>query len=369
MEIKKKIGRIVLGIPQLPFGGNYHPGGQLTAANGLVDFLNRQGMRYEILNTVATVFPPVPLWKKLFQSVRRIGKAWLMAIDDDVIGYVAFSGFGLSLYERCCIAFIFRFHKKPSVIFFRSAEIIGRPMSELKRRFLSWLLNIPSSVVSQSTLLAKELQHIGRDSVEVISNWLPAGYTIANQPKSYPSNGVVEFVFVGWLESTKGIPELIEASAKLQFMANRFRLHLVGNGKLEAEVSEAIASRGLGNIYSHGWLAQADVVDVLDRAHVFVLPSHGEGFPNALLESIARGLPAIATKVGGIPDSIIHELNGILVDIGDTDGIAAAMRCYIENPVLIPSHSQQAITTARQLHDRNVNCEKLVNLLEGYKKL
>lgn len=365
---RRKNQYVVLAIPQVPPGENYHPGGQLTAANGLVEFLSRRGVRHKILNTVATVFPPVPIWKKLLQSVGRLCKAWLMVTKGEVAGYVAFSNFGLSLYERCCIALIYRIYKKPSVIFFRSTEIIGQPMSRFRRKFLSLILDIPTAVVSQSSLLAKELQRIGRNSVEVIPNWLPAGYSIADQPKSYPGDGIVNFVFVGWLERTKGVPELIEAAAKLQSLATRFRLYLVGNGSLEVEVSEAIACRRLENVHALGWMQQNDVINVLGLAHVFVLPSHSEGFPNALLEAIAQGLPVIATRVGGIPDSIVHDVNGILVDTRDADSIAVSMRRYIEDPRLIPSHSRQAIARVLHLHDRDVNCSRLINLLDTHSK-
>lgn len=365
---KRKNGFIILAVPQLPPSKDYHPGGQLTAANGLVDFMVRKGIRHKILNTVATVYPPVPLWRKFLQSMFRLGKAWLMVAKGDVIGYVAFSNFGLSLYERCCIALIYRIYNKPSVIFFRSSEIIGQPMSAHRQKFLSLILDIPTAVASQGSLLAKELQRFGLKSVEVIPNWLPAGYTIADQPKSFPEDGVVNFVFVGWLERTKGVPELIEAAVKLQSLATRFRLYLVGNGSLELEVSETIACCRLENVHALGWMQKNDVIKVLGVAHVFVLPSHSEGFPNALLEAIAQGLPVIATRVGGIPDSIVHDVNGMLVDTRDSDSIAASMCRYIEDSRLIPSHSQQAIARVLHLHDRDANCKRLINLLDTHNK-
>ncbi len=359
---------IVLCIPQVPVGENYHPGGQLTAANGLVEFLDRREIKHKILNTVATVFPPVPLWKKLLQAVGRLGKAWLLVAKGEVAGYVAFSNFGLSLYERCCIALVYRIYGKPSVIFFRSTEIIGRPMSKFRRKFLALILDIPTVVVSQSSLLAKELESIGRKSVDVIPNWLPAGYMIAEQPKTFPADGIVNFVFVGWLERTKGVSELIEAVAKLQSLTTRFRLYLVGNGSLEVEVSDAIACRRLENVRALGWMQHDEVINVLGFAHVFVLPSHSEGFPNALLEAISQGLPVIATRVGGIPDSIVHDVNGMLVEMSDADSIAVSMRRYIEDPKLIPSHSRQTIARVLHLHDRDINCTRLINLLYSHSK-
>jgi glycosyltransferase involved in cell wall biosynthesis len=361
---RKKIQCILLGIPQVPVGESYHPGGQLTAANGLVEFLDREGIKHKILNTVARVFPPVPLWKKFLQSVGRVALAWFLVAKGEVKGYVAFSGFGLSLYERCGIALICRLHKKPSVIFFRSTEIIGKSMSRFRRRLLSLVLDIPTTVVSQSSLLAGELQGIGLRSVVVIPNWLPAGYTISERPKSYPLDGIVNFVFVGWLERTKGVPELIEAAAKLQYLSSRFQLYLVGSGSLAENVSEAIVSRRLENVHALGWMEHSKVIDVLDAAHVLVLPSHSEGFPNALLEAMSQGLPVISTRVGGIPDCITHDLNGMLVEMHNADDIALSMCRYIEDSSLIPEHSKQAIKRVLDFHDRDENCMRLINLLD-----
>lgn len=355
--------RITLGIPQVPPGENYHPGGQLTAANGLVEFLDNNGIQYEVLNTVATVFPPVPLWKKMLQSAARVCAAWRLVAGGRTRGFIAFSGFGLSLYERCAIALIYRIYGKPSVIFFRSTEILGRPMSYLKRKLLSCVLRLPSTLVSQGSLLANALGRLGRGTVEIIPNWLPAGYAVASEAKSYPEDGVVDFVFVGWLERTKGVPELLDAAALLQPIANRFRLFLVGNGSLEREVADAIAGRRLHNVRALGWMAQNEVIGLLGRSHVFILPSHSEGFPNALLEAMANGLPVIATRVGAIPDSVEQDVNGMLVGVGDAPGIAASMRRYIDEAGLIPGHSERAIARVNCSHSRDVNCGKLLNLL------
>jgi glycosyltransferase involved in cell wall biosynthesis len=191
---------------------------------------------------------------------------------------------------------------------------------------------------------------------------------IAEQPKTFPADGIVNFVFVGWLERTKGVSELIEAVAKLQSLTTRFRLYLVGNGSLEVEVSDAIACRRLENVRALGWMQHDEVINVLGFAHVFVLPSHSEGFPNALLEAISQGLPVIATRVGGIPDSIVHDVNGMLVEMSDADSIAVSMRRYIEDPKLIPSHSRQTIARVLHLHDRDINCTRLINLLYSHSK-
>jgi glycosyltransferase involved in cell wall biosynthesis len=65
---------------------------------------------------------------------------------------------------------------------------------------------------------------------------------------------------------------------------------------------------------------------LLERADVFVLPSYAEGLPYALLESMAAGVPVIATRVGGIPELVAHGSNGLLVEPQAPQAIAVAIR-------------------------------------------
>jgi glycosyltransferase involved in cell wall biosynthesis len=358
--MKKKI---ILGIPQVPSGKIYHPGGQLTAANGLVEFLKNRQIKFVVLNTVATVYPPVPIWKKILQSIARISKASYFAARADTLGYMSFSGFGLSLYERCAIALVYRIFRKTAIIFFRSSEILGEPMSKYKRLYLSVVLSFPSSVVSQGVMLANELRLLGCRAVVVIPNWVLPDYPIATMPKLYPADGVITFVFVGWLEKSKGIPELIEAVSILSPIANRFRLLLIGSGSMEVAVADSVAKLTHQNVEVMGWIEQSKVAGLLRQSHVFILPSHSEGFPNALLEAMANGLPAIVTRVGAIPDSIEHEVNGIFVEINDPVAIASAMERYIDDHELLALHSKRCIELVKSNHNYATNCSKLTDLL------
>jgi len=362
MELSKTVNEyIVLGVPQVPKGKTSHPGGQLTAANALVHYLALKEIRYELLNTLATSYPPTPLRMKLLQSARRIYKGWRHAANASCRGYLSFSTFGLSFYERCAICLIFRLYRKQSLIFFRSTEILGQRMSALKRKALSTLLKIPSVVVSQGSQLEQELHNLGVRKVGVIPNWLPPGTGITHEPMTYPEDEVVNFVFIGWLERLKGVPELLEAAKLLSSQEKRFRVYLAGNGALEQYVADEISKGQLTNVYQLGWLDQVDVHKLLDRAHVFVLPSHTEGFPNVLLEAMSHGLPVIATRVGAIPDVIKQDKNGMLVNVSNPTDIAECMSRYINEQGLIPAHSHSAIETVTSAHRSDINCEKLLN--------
>lgn len=362
MDLSKKVGGyIVLAVPQVSIGKTSHPGGQLTAANGLVHYLALNGIRYELLNTLARNYPPTSLMIKILQSLGRIYKGWRHAANANCYGYLAFSNFGLSFYERCATSLIFRLYRKPALIFFRSTEILEWRLSIFKKKMFSALLKAPSVVVSQGSLLKQELHNLGVLKVEVIPNWLPPDFSVAQRPKTYPEDGVVNFIYIGWLESAKGVPELLKAANLLRPLAKRFRIFLAGNGTLEQYVADEISKNQLTNVHHLGWLDNSDVINLLDCGHVFVLPSHTEGFPNVLLEAMSRGLPAISTRVGAIPDVLKHDDNGMLVNVSSQTDIVECMSRYINDRDLIPAHSRSAIETVTRFHGRDVNCEKLLS--------
>jgi glycosyltransferase involved in cell wall biosynthesis len=69
----------------------------------------------------------------------------------------------------------------------------------------------------------------------------------------------------------------------------------------------------------------------MQQADVFILPSLSEGLPNVILEAMACGLPIVASRIGGIPDIIINETNGYLVEVKDTDAIAHKIMLLLQD--------------------------------------
>jgi glycosyltransferase involved in cell wall biosynthesis len=129
-------------------------------------------------------------------------------------------------------------------------------------------------------------------------------------------------LFVGRLSRQKGILELLMAFKGLVKTHPEFELHLAGSGP-------KISGR---NIVYHGKIKDRHkLARLYSSAYMFVLPSHSEGLPNVLLEAGASGLPVVATDVGGIPDVIEPNKNGILIKPGDWKSLLKAMSCLVED--------------------------------------
>lgn len=142
---------------------------------------------------------------------------------------------------------------------------------------------------------------------------------------------------VGRLSSEKNFPALIEAFSRLSVEFPDWVLRIVGEGArrgdIEAQIS-ALPPEVRGRIELTG--ASTDVPSFLSAAHVFCMPSLWEGFPNALAEAMAHGLPCVGFEsCAGVSDLIAHGKTGLLAP-GDfsVDSLVDSLRSAMADPAL-----------------------------------
>jgi glycosyltransferase involved in cell wall biosynthesis len=111
---------------------------------------------------------------------------------------------------------------------------------------------------------------------------------------------------------------------------------LCGDGPERERLSGLVRESGLSDsVKFHGYIPWGkELSRISSGSDLFVLPSHSEGVPKVLLEAMAAGLPVIATNVGGIPDIITNNENGILIPPGSPEAIADAVKLVMENSSL-----------------------------------
>jgi glycosyltransferase involved in cell wall biosynthesis len=128
------------------------------------------------------------------------------------------------------------------------------------------------------------------------------------------------------------------------------QLVLIGNGQYRRELEAQSQRLGIGKkVIFLGQLQAGEVVrSHLDRADIFVLPSHQEGLPRAMVEAMARALPCIGSNVGGIPELLPAE---DMVPPGDVAALAAKIREVIANPERMAQMSARNLEKARNYQD------------------
>jgi glycosyltransferase involved in cell wall biosynthesis len=141
-------------------------------------------------------------------------------------------------------------------------------------------------------------------------------------------DGAIVYVCVGRLEPQKNPIGLLNAFAAVDHP--NAHLVMLGDGNLRGQVTERIRALGL-SARVHLLGKRNDIPDCLAACDVFVLASHWEGNPLSVMEAMAAGLPVVSTAVGGVPELVANEREGILVPVNDENGLAAGMRLLAEN--------------------------------------
>lgn len=174
-------------------------------------------------------------------------------------------------------------------------------------------------------------------------------------------------LYVGRLAHVKGVDVLIQAWCRLPEQV-RFRglLVIVGDGEERYKLEQYVRQRGLDEtVVFRG--QQEDVLDYLHAADVVVLPSRSEGMPNTLLEAMACGLPTVSSAVGGIPDVVTNNVNGLTVGPEDVDGLATALVDLLGQS---ESDRQRLGDAARETVERRFSLQSVVRqYLELYQTL
>ena len=156
--------------------------------------------------------------------------------------------------------------------------------------------------------------------------------------------------YLGRLSPEKGLVHLIDACGLLKRAGVHLKLLLAGEGPQREELLIRAASEGLEDrIVFSGF--RSDTERLLQAMDVFVLPSLTEGTPMALLEAMAAGLPAVASAVGGVPDVLEQDTNGLLVRPSSAEDIARAVERLCRDGLLRRRLSREARATIRRHYD------------------
>ncbi len=136
-------------------------------------------------------------------------------------------------------------------------------------------------------------------------------------------------IWTGRLDPVKGLDTLLKAMT-LPPMPPQARLVLVGEGDYRPSIERLIAESGLtGRVVMLG--ERGDVPELLKAADLYVFPSRTEGYPNALLEAMAAGLPVVATAVAGCRDIVVDGQTGVLVPYGSAEALSGAVAGLISD--------------------------------------
>ncbi|MDQ6662393.1 MAG: glycosyltransferase family 4 protein [Chloroflexota bacterium] len=350
------------------------------------------------------VAPPVhfdrkqPAWQQLGQLLnyyRRYhnsanAKELLRAITitkPDVLFINEITGIGvislLSALHSVKIPIVF-YLQSYLLIYARSPET---KESHLRARWLKKLLigSLPSltytSLIAVSNAVKQEYIKAGysHESIEVIYNGVDSRFLkplpIQKSKASAGGNPCTELLYVGRLNTEKGIVVILEALDLLVNSQGRkdLHLHIFGDGDKSyiAELQHFITEKQLTEIITfHGRVSQEELLGYYDRSDIMLVPSlWQEPFALVTAEGMARGLPIIASNVGGTGERITDNVNGLLVEPGDEQELALAIIQLVDHPDELHRLAQAARTTVEE-HFTIEECAKRMeqHLLQAIQK-
>jgi glycosyltransferase involved in cell wall biosynthesis len=167
--------------------------------------------------------------------------------------------------------------------------------------------------------------------------------------RAYPADGQLRLIIVARQEKAKGTGTVIQC---LRLLVKRFpqvSLDIVGEGSAIPEFKLLASETGVAErVHSSGKLNHEQVMQRLRDAHLFVFPTtSSDGFPKAVLEALASGLPVVATKVSVLPQ-LLGNGCGVLIDKATPEDVARGIEQALSNPAQYEAMSRKAIETARQ---------------------
>ena len=168
-------------------------------------------------------------------------------------------------------------------------------------------------------------------------------------------------LFLGRMEASKGIFDLLDALARLRLSVPDVKLACAGDGDRLA-VARYAERLGIADAVKFtGWVGPSGKRALLEAAAAFVLPSYDESLPLSLLEAMRAGVPPVVTPVGGIPEVAVDGVSALLVAPGDTFGLHRQLGRLLSDRAL----AARIGATARESASLRFAPERAVPVLEA----
>ncbi len=244
----------------------------------------------------------------------------------------------------------------------------------LKKMLIGPVPSLPyTSLIAASEAVKQEYIEAGCDPkrIEVVYNGIDSRFVDlprASRPDAEGGPEHVGLIYVGRLCDEKGVLILLKALHLLVQEQDRQRIHLNifgdGDPAYISELQTFIGEKQLTPFVTfHGKVPQTVLIENYDRSDIMLTPSlWKEPFGLVVAEAMARGLPVIASNIGGPAEIITHERDGLLTEPGDEQALALAITRLVEHP----DERMQFSQTARAAIQERFLAEKNTQRIEQH---
>jgi glycosyltransferase involved in cell wall biosynthesis len=218
-------------------------------------------------------------------------------------------------------------------------------------------------VVGNSAFTLARLHRLAPECVDR-SSVIYSGVEPPNDKPSEPSTSRAHIVCVGRLVEKKGFDLPIAAIEKLRARHPQARLEVIGDGPARTALEGLCDALGIRALVDFpGWVDPSEVFHHLDRASVVVVPSRrDEALGQVAIQASFMGRPIVAARLGGLPEVVVHEETGLLVEPNDSAALAAALAWVLDHPREAKAMGERAMKRAHSMFTMNGYCDSISSL-------
>lgn len=267
----------------------------------------------------------------------------------------------------------------PVILSLHTSYGLALPSKPLWREMPGYLDGHVLPVIEAEKLLLKEAPLILANSQAIVADLeqchamtleesrvalVPHGIADVGPCPDSGKEGSVTVLFVGRFEERKGIDTLLQVIPELSATKPEVQFKLVGDNTIGTwwnDFSKKYAKEPwFSRLYVPGFIEQEELQRLYRDCDIFVAPSRYESFGLIYLEAMRWGKPCIGTQVGGIPEVVANNENGILVSPDSPKELYAALEKLITDQRLRSSMGAKS----KELFSRNFTCERMACMVE-----
>jgi glycosyltransferase involved in cell wall biosynthesis len=301
-------------------------GGVQFECRSLIESPVSREVEWDLLDTTMESIPPPPVARRMMLAVRRSLSFVRRILFHRPDCCLIYASSGASFYEKGLMTLFAALLRVPVIL----RPVSGATVDDYRRnRMGRWWIR---SVARASTYVAcqgtrwcefyRSIADLSEERTPIVYNPVDTRRyaSVAPIERSSPDKALL----VGWVERNKGIWDLLEIAARFERELEGMQFVVCGRGAEFDEFQARIRQRKLDRLFDlRGWVGMAGKLAALSECSIYLMLSHREGLPNALLEAMAAARAVVATSVGSVADLVFEGRTGLLCEAQDIEDIGS----------------------------------------------
>lgn len=291
---------------------------------------------------------------------------WNLLFKRPDLVYFTFMPRGLNLYRDTGLCLLIKLFGYRPLIHLHGRGIKEAAAASKIKRWLYQMAFRGTQLICLSESLKQDVATVYKEMPLVLANGIDA--PILNKPDR-KHDEIPVILFFSNLFIAKGIYDFLNMLRELNNARVAFKAIIAG-GEGDVTIEQVIGyavKEGFNNkVEVLGSIIGAEKWEVFHQSDIFVLPSHNECFPLTILEAMSAGLPVVATRIGGIPDMILQEQDGFIVEMRNADSLYEYVKVLCTNRTLLEMMAQNAYKKYTDLYTIQHFRENFLKMLDAY---